>query len=144
MKTYFIEDDETKTAEDYFRNSKFAKYLNGTSKFSIQDITSDVNGKSFQDVVAQLNKLKDDYLTNVSMIFFDPYHGFESALDYTLKIARHNGDTKIAEQIIQKTNQLKFVSGCTELRNAADTAIDALNDYKNSIKAIIRKFDKLR
>ena len=143
MKTYFIKDDETKTAEDYFRNSKFAKYFNGTSTFRLQDMISDVNGKSFQEVLAQLNKLDDDYLTNISMIFFDPFYGFESALNYTLKLAYHNGDTKIREQIIQKTNQLKFVSGCTELRNAADSAMAALNDYKNSIKAIIRKFDKL-
>lgn len=144
MKTYFIKDDETKTAEDYFRNSKFAKYLNGTSKFRIQDIISDVNGKKFKDVLTQLKQLSDDYIADkVVHILFGPIHGFMTDLVSVLIATRKNGDTKITEQIIKKMNQLKWISSFTELHDAVGTAMDALTKYRNSIDKIIDEFNKI-
>lgn len=142
MKTYFIKDDETKTAMDYLRGTDVIDYINGTSKFDIQNIISDVNGKSFKEVLTQLKQLHDDYITNISRAFFD-YDGFETDLQNVLSAARRNGDTKIAEQIIKKTNQLKLISGFTELRNAVRTATAALTEYRDNINKTMRKFGKI-
>lgn len=144
MKTYFIKDDETKTAEDYFRNSKFAKYLNDPSKFRLQDIISDVNGKKFKDVLTQLKQLSDDYIADrVVHVLCGPVHGFITDLISVLVATRKNGDTKITEQIIKKMNQLNWISGFTELHDAVGTAMDALVKYKNSIDKIIDEFNKI-
>ncbi len=137
MKTFFIKDDETKTAEDYL-----SKY-DIDSKKNAYDYVS-ATGKKYIDMVSKINDIHyylDGY--NEESNLFNPLSDDAGAgryIAFAIDDAERDGNKKAVQDIKNIANKIGFVTRLLNLRKKLNNATTALNEYKSSVDNAIQKF----
>lgn len=144
MKTYFIKDDETKTAEDYIENYDIYNDIDLDGSIDIAEFNSAIDGNQYYDVLKQLKDISNDYSdADEYRNWFDASGSIADDITNILNDAKKDGNNKAIAEIKKIMNRQGFVSGLSEVSNDVSEAINALTKYKNGLDKTIQKFKSL-
>lgn len=144
MKTYFIKDDETKTAEDYIENYDIYNNIDLDGSIDIAEFNSAIDGNQYYDVLKQLKDISNDYSdADEYRNWFDASGSIADDITNILNDAKKDGNNKAIAEIKKIMNRQGFVSGLSEVSNDVSEAINALTKYKNGLDKTIQKFKSL-
>ena len=145
MKTYFIKDDETKTAEDYIENYDIYNYIELDSSADVEDYIS-ATDEQYVTVGKQLRSLVSEYAdANEYSHWFNGYGDstYGEDIENMLNEAKKDGNNKAVDEIKKIMNRQGFVSGLSEVSKEVALAITALTKYKSGLDKTIQKFKSL-
>lgn len=144
MKTYFIKDDETKTAEDYIENYDIYNNIDLDGSIDIAEFNSAIDGNQYYDVLKQLEDISNDYSdADEYRNWFDASGSIADDITNIINDAKKDGNIKAVAEIKKIMNRQGFVSGLSEVSKDVSEAINALTKYKSGLDKAIQKFKSL-
>lgn len=141
MKTYFIKDSNTeKTAEEYLSKQGFDFKKRAFDYFS-------ATGKKYTDIFHKMIDIKDQFAnSDEAQRFFDYANEKNPAgiqITKAIDNAERDGNKKAVQGIKDIANKTGFIAMFLVVEKNLNNAIEALNDYKDTIDTAIDNFKSL-
>lgn len=141
MKTYFIKDDDTeKTAEEYLSKQGFDFKKRAFDYFS-------ATGQKYTDIFHKMIDISDKFANSDEAQRFFDYTNEKNPAGIQITKAINNAEVdknkKAVQGIKDIVNKTGFITMFLVVEKNLNNAIEALNDYKDSIDTAINEFKSL-